>query len=48
MTGLDASSEFAPVVERLVKMRLIERTREGFKLSKEGLNVADAIAGEFV
>jgi oxygen-independent coproporphyrinogen-3 oxidase len=47
-TGCDARAVYAEQIERLLKLRLIEVDNAGFKLSDEGLAVADAVAGEFL
>jgi oxygen-independent coproporphyrinogen-3 oxidase len=45
---IDASKEFAPTIERLEKLNLITVTDHKVRLTRSGIAVADAIAGEFV
>ncbi len=45
--GFDAEAHYQDVLSRLVDLGLIERDSGGFRLAERGLNVADAIAGEF-
>jgi oxygen-independent coproporphyrinogen-3 oxidase len=47
-TGIDAATEFTPVIQRLVKLNLLEQTGNSVRLTRSGISVADAIAGEFV
>jgi oxygen-independent coproporphyrinogen-3 oxidase len=47
-TGSDARLDFADQIDRLTKLSLLETDDAGFRLSKTGLNVADAIAAEFL
>jgi oxygen-independent coproporphyrinogen-3 oxidase len=47
-TGCDAGTIFADQLDRLGKLRLIEIDDRGFRLVNSGLNVADAIASEFL
>jgi oxygen-independent coproporphyrinogen-3 oxidase len=47
-TGTDARSTFADAIDRLTKPGLIEVTDETVRLTPSGLNVADAVAGEFL
>lgn len=45
--AFDAPRIYADVLQRLVSLKLIECSAERFWLTDAGLNVADAIAGEF-
>jgi coproporphyrinogen III oxidase-like Fe-S oxidoreductase len=47
-TALDARSLYADQINRLSKLGLLEVDERAFRLSPAGLNVADAIAGEFL
>jgi oxygen-independent coproporphyrinogen III oxidase len=47
-TSCDARSLYAEPIARLTKLGLLEADEAGFRLSQAGLNVADAIAGEFL
>jgi oxygen-independent coproporphyrinogen-3 oxidase len=47
-TGFDARSVYADQIDRCTKLGLIQLDERGFRLSPSGLNVADAIAGEFL
>jgi oxygen-independent coproporphyrinogen-3 oxidase len=47
-SGLDARSLYADQIDRLGKLGLLEIDEHAFRLSPAGLNVADAIAGEFL
>jgi oxygen-independent coproporphyrinogen-3 oxidase len=47
-TGCDARIAFADQINRLNEIGLIEVDQVGFRLSDAGLNVADAIASEFL
>lgn len=47
-TGYDARAIFADQLERFSRPGLIELHDRGFQLSEAGLNVADAIAAEFL
>jgi oxygen-independent coproporphyrinogen-3 oxidase len=47
-TGMDVRTTFADAVERLTKPELIEVTEESLRLTRAGLNVADAVAAEFL
>jgi oxygen-independent coproporphyrinogen-3 oxidase len=47
-TGCDARALFADQLERLSKLQMIELDDRGFRLSNKGLNVADAVASEFL
>jgi oxygen-independent coproporphyrinogen-3 oxidase len=47
-TGRDARSDFAEQIDRLGKIQLIEIDDRGFRLTEQGLNVADAIGAEFL
>jgi oxygen-independent coproporphyrinogen-3 oxidase len=46
--GRDALSVFADPVDRLLKLGLIRVDGEAIRLSESGLNVADAVAAEFL
>ena len=48
LTGVDARREFAELIPRLAGLGLVERDEEGVRLTAAGLNVADAVAGEFI
>jgi oxygen-independent coproporphyrinogen-3 oxidase len=45
---VDARAEYAQVVERYVRMGLLEADERGVRLSERGWGVADALAGEFL
>lgn len=45
--GFDARLRYADVLQRLSSLRLIICSEDGFRLTDAGLNVADAVAGEF-
>jgi len=47
-SGIHIAEEFAAVIERLMGLGLIQVREDGFGLSEKGLNVADAVAGEFL
>ncbi len=47
-TGLDARALYAEPLERLAHVGLLEVDDFGFRLTEAGLNVADAIAAEFL
>jgi oxygen-independent coproporphyrinogen-3 oxidase len=47
-TGFDARSVYADQIDRLLRLRLLEVTDRGFRLSEAGLPVADAVAAEFL
>lgn len=47
-TGFDARSLYATQIDRLSHLQLIQADNRGFCLTDAGLNVADAIAGEFL
>lgn len=47
-TGSDARTDFADQIDRLTKLSLLETDDAGFRLSNSGLNVADAVAAEFL
>jgi oxygen-independent coproporphyrinogen-3 oxidase len=47
-TGLDARALYRDILPRLHDLQLIELNDSGFRLSETGLNVADAIAAEFI
>jgi oxygen-independent coproporphyrinogen III oxidase len=46
--GRDARADYADVIERLGKLRLIDLDAGALRLSETGIPVADAIAGEFL
>jgi oxygen-independent coproporphyrinogen-3 oxidase len=46
--GRDARSDFAEQIERIAKLGLIEVDEAGFRLTDQGLNVADSIGAEFL
>jgi oxygen-independent coproporphyrinogen-3 oxidase len=48
LTGVDARREFADLLPRLAGLGLIEQDEQGIRLTASGLNVADAVAGEFI
>ena len=47
-TGWDARVIFAPTIERIEKLGLIRVDLDAIRLTEKGLNVADAVAGEFL
>jgi len=47
-TGRDARTDFASTVDNLFKLGLIDVDETAIRLSEKGLNVADAVAGEFL
>jgi oxygen-independent coproporphyrinogen-3 oxidase len=47
-SGLDARSVYADQIDRLHALGLLEVDDQAFRLSAAGLNVADAVAGEFL
>lgn len=47
-TGCDARTIFADELQRLSKLQMIEIDERGFRLTSKGLNVADAVASEFL
>ena len=47
-TGGEARKLFAEPIERLAKLWLIEVDTEAVRLTESGLNVADAVAAEFL
>jgi oxygen-independent coproporphyrinogen-3 oxidase len=47
-TGFEPRSLYAALLEQLTKTRLIVMDADGFRLTDAGLNVADAVAGEFL
>jgi oxygen-independent coproporphyrinogen-3 oxidase len=47
-TGCDARAVFADQLDRFSKLQMIQVDDRGFRLSDKGLNVADAIASEFL
>jgi oxygen-independent coproporphyrinogen-3 oxidase len=47
-SGFDAHSLYAEQIDRLTRLNLIHADDRGFRLSDAGLNVADAVAGEFL
>lgn len=47
-SGVDARVAYAPLLSRFKDIGLITVNAEGFALSESGLNVADAIAAEFL
>lgn len=47
-SGIDARERYAATIESLVGLGLIEADDEGFRLSETGINVADAVAAEFL
>ena len=47
-TGFDARSLYADQIDRLAKLGLLGVDDVGFRLTTQGLNVADAIAAEFL
>ncbi len=48
LTGVDARHEFADLLPRLAGLGLIEQHAHGVRLTESGLNVADAVSGEFI
>jgi oxygen-independent coproporphyrinogen III oxidase len=47
-TGLRAQDAYNAVLKMLITSGLIEMNQEGFALSERGINVADAVAAEFL
>jgi oxygen-independent coproporphyrinogen-3 oxidase len=47
-TGYDARTLFAAQLKQLVHTRLLDADVRGFRLTESGINVADAIAAEFL
>jgi oxygen-independent coproporphyrinogen-3 oxidase len=47
-TGVDAAVEYRTSIEHLSSLGLIQADVDGFCLSEKGINVADAVAGEFL
>jgi oxygen-independent coproporphyrinogen-3 oxidase len=47
-TGMDVRTTFSDEIERLTRPGLIEVTEETVRLTRAGLNVADAVAAEFL
>jgi len=47
-TGIDARSVYASTVDNLRSMGLLDVDAHAIRLSEKGLNVADAVAGEFL
>jgi oxygen-independent coproporphyrinogen III oxidase len=47
-TGCDARAVYAGQIERLAKLGLIEMNEQRIRLTRAGVNVADAVAGEFL
>ena len=47
-TGFDARALYPEQIARLAELHLIECDATGFHLSKAGINVADAVAAEFL
>ncbi len=47
-TGCDARTIFADQLQRLSNLQMIEIDERGFRLTNKGLNVADAVASEFL
>ncbi len=46
--GVDARSVYAATVDNLLRLGLVEVDQNAIRLSESGLNVADAVAGEFL
>ena len=47
-TGIDARTVYSEHLERLQKLGLIDVGGHGFALTERGIDVADAVAGEFL
>jgi oxygen-independent coproporphyrinogen-3 oxidase len=47
-TGLDARETFAPQLDRLTRLGLLETDNNAIRLSTAGIDVADAVAAEFL
>jgi len=47
-TDIDANAEFGSTIDRLAELNLIHRTDHKVRLTRQGIAVADAIAGEFI
>jgi coproporphyrinogen III oxidase-like Fe-S oxidoreductase len=48
LSGLDPREHFRAILDRLEKLKLIILGDDSFRLSERGIDVADAIAAEFV
>jgi oxygen-independent coproporphyrinogen-3 oxidase len=48
ITGVNARREFGEIVERLTKIGMVALSEGGFRLTERGIDVADAVAEEFV
>ena len=46
--GSDARNDFSETLDRLCKLHLIAIDERGFRLTDQGLNVADSIGAEFL
>jgi oxygen-independent coproporphyrinogen-3 oxidase len=47
-TGINTAEMFAPMIQRLTRMKLIEQSNDHVRLTREGIAVADAVAAEFL
>ena len=47
-TGVEVRDFYAGVLKQLAGIGLIEVSERGFVLTEKGIDVADAVAGEFV
>jgi coproporphyrinogen III oxidase-like Fe-S oxidoreductase len=47
-TGCDARELYADSLDRLSRVGLLDIDSRGFRLTERGLNVADAVAAEFL
>lgn len=48
ITGLDAREVYGELLDRLESLGLIAQDQDGFRLTERGVDVADAVAGEFL
>jgi oxygen-independent coproporphyrinogen-3 oxidase len=47
-SGYDVRADYAEVLERLAGLGLVDVDAAGFRLTEKGLDVADAVAAEFL
>jgi oxygen-independent coproporphyrinogen-3 oxidase len=48
VTGVDAAGFYGPTIERLRNLGFVERSGDAVRLTQKAIDVADAVAGEFV
>jgi oxygen-independent coproporphyrinogen-3 oxidase len=48
ITGMDARKVYGELLDRLESLGLIAQDQDGFRLTERGVDVADAVAGEFL